>query len=86
MLPLQVLNQISCKASKFHNNYYKYSAMTSDHVNGKSETILMKAAANGHWEVCKILLMEQAKVNHHDANYQTALMWAAAEGHLETVG
>ena len=45
----------------------------------------MKAAANGHTDVCEFLIREKAKVNHHDVDYQTALMWASAEGHLDTV-
>jgi len=54
-------------------------------VSEKSESPLMKAAANGHWNVCAFLLNEGAKINHHDAEYQTSLMWAAAEGHIDTV-
>ena len=60
----------------------EYGAIAT-YVTEKGETPLMKAAANGHWEVCKFLIDERAKVNQMDENSQTAVMWAAAEGHFD---
>jgi len=59
--------------------------LLADYVTEKSDTPLMKAAANGHWDVCEYFIQEGAKVNLSDQEHQTALMWAACEGHLETV-
>ena len=41
----------------------------AEYTNSKGETVLMKSAANGHWDVCKFLLQEGAKVNAHDVEY-----------------
>jgi len=59
--------------------------LQADYVTEKAETPLMKAASNGHWDVCSFLIDEGAKINLHDQEYQTALMWACAEGHIECV-
>lgn len=40
--------------------------MSAGYVTEAGESALMKAASNGHWEVCDFLIKEKAKVNHHD--------------------
>jgi len=56
-----------------------------DQPNEKGETLLQKAATNGHTDCCRFLVAQGAKVNAHDQESQTPLMWAAGAGHLDTV-
>jgi len=56
-----------------------------DQANEKGETMLQKAATNGHTDVCRFLIAQAAKINSNDQDQQTPLMWAAGAGHLDTV-
>lgn len=49
------------------------------------DTPLIKAAANGHIEVVKLLLEQGADVNRHNEGGETPLHYAARNGHVEVM-
>jgi len=59
--------------------------MVVDQTTEKGETLLQKAAVNGHLEVCEFLVTNSCKVNQSDAEQQTPLMWAAGAGRDKVV-
>ena len=54
--------------------------------NASGETLLQKAATNGHTDVCRFLITQGAKINSNDQDQQTPLMWAAGARPVGPVG